>query len=64
MTLERARELVAMQTQFGGGYNRNATKLILAELYRDAGQQSVDKIIVEHNLEALFGFKPGTRFTT
>ena len=32
MTLEKARELLAVQAQTGGGYNRNAARLILAEV--------------------------------
>jgi len=32
MTLDRARELIATQLQFGSGYNRNAVRLILGEV--------------------------------
>ena len=32
MTLERARQLTSEQVAFGSGYNRNATRLILAFL--------------------------------
>jgi hypothetical protein len=28
MTLDKARELLAIQAELGGGYNRNAVKLI------------------------------------
>lgn len=59
MTLEKARELLGVQAQLGGGYNRNATKLILAEVYKDHGQHSVDDLIREFDLERLFGLKPG-----
>lgn len=59
MTLEKARELLSVQVTFGGGYQRNATKLILAEVQKDHGQAAVDQFIVEFGLEALFGFKPG-----
>ena len=34
MTLDRASELLAVQINMGGGYNRNAAKLILAEVER------------------------------
>jgi len=47
----------------GGGYNRNAARLILAEVQRDHGQAAVDTFIREFNLEQLFGFKTGTQFT-
>jgi hypothetical protein len=64
MTLEKARELLTVQVSFGGGYQRNATKLILAEVYKDHGQGAVDQLIRELDLEALFGFKPGQQFKT
>jgi hypothetical protein len=63
MTLEKARELLAVQAQMGGGYNRNAARLILAEVMREHGQAAVDGFIREFDLEHLFGFKAGTRFT-
>lgn len=37
MTLDRAQELLAVQINMGGGYNRNAAKLILAEVEREHG---------------------------
>jgi hypothetical protein len=48
----------------GGGYNRNAARLILAEVKLDHGQGTVDAFIREFDLETLFGFKPGTEFKT
>jgi hypothetical protein len=63
VTLEKARELLAVQAQMGGGYNRNAARLILAEVLRGHGQSAVDGFIREFDLEQLFGFKAGTRFT-
>ncbi len=62
MTLEKARELLAVQARMGGGYNRNGARLILAEVQQTQGQQAVDGLIREFNLETLFGFKPGTEF--
>ncbi len=62
MTLEKARELLAVQAQMGGGYNRNGARLILAEVQREHGQQAVDAFISEFDLEQLFGFLPGTEF--
>ena len=62
MTLERAHQLLAVQAGFGGPYNANSTKLILSEVMREHGQQSVDGLIRELKLEEIFGFKPGTVF--
>jgi hypothetical protein len=62
MTLERARELLKVQTGFGGSYNANSSKLILSEVMREHGQQAVDRLIVELELERVFGFQRGTRF--
>jgi hypothetical protein len=62
MTLDRARELLAVQVQIAGGYNRNSAKLILAEVEREHGQAAVDRLILEMDLEKVFGFEPGTRF--
>lgn len=62
MTLEKARELLEVQANLGGGYNRNATKLILAEVEREHGGGAVDRFIRDLNLESIFGFPPGTRF--
>lgn len=64
MTLEKARELLSVQASMGGGYNRNAARLILAEGKLDHGQGSVDAFIREFDLETLFGFKSGTDFKT
>ena len=62
MTLDKARELLALQVQMGSGYNRNAARLILAEVRREHGQAAVDHLIRELNLDETFGLKPGTVF--
>jgi hypothetical protein len=62
MTLERARELIQVQLQFGGGYNRNAVRLILAEVQREHGRAAVDGLIRELDLEQRFGLASGTDF--
>jgi len=62
MKLEKARELLAVQANMGGGYNRNGARLILAEVQREHGRAAVDRLIREFDLETLFGFKPGTEF--
>lgn len=63
MTIERARELIALQAQLGGGYNRNSVKLILGEVYRHHGQQAVDGLIREFDLTTLFGIETGNDFS-
>lgn len=62
MTLERARQLLKVQADFGGFYNANSSKLILSEVMKEHGQPAVDQLTVELELERVFGFKPGTRF--
>ncbi len=59
MTLEKARELLATQVSFGGGYNRNAARLILADVAREHGQTAADALIREFRLDQLFGFAAG-----
>lgn len=59
MTLEKAYELLQVQVGLASGYNRNSAKLILAEVQREHGQDAVDKLIRDLDLEAVFGFRPG-----
>lgn len=63
MTLDKARELLAIQAQFGSGYNRNSARLILAEVQRGHGQDAVDRLIRELDLERVFGLAPDTDFS-
>jgi hypothetical protein len=62
MTLEKAKQLLKVQADFGGFYNGNSTKLILSEVQREHGQAAVDECIRELGLDQVFGFQPGTRF--
>lgn len=62
MTLEKARELISMHVNLGSGYNQNAAKLVLGEVMRDHGQEAVDALIREFDLETLWAIQPGTRF--
>lgn len=62
MTLDRARELLQVQADFGGFYNGNSAKLILSEVSREHGQEAVDRMIRELHLDQIFGFVPGTHF--
>jgi hypothetical protein len=64
MTVDRARELLARQVTFGGGYQRNGARLVLAEVAREHGQAAVDSLIVELGLDSVFGFAVGEQFTT
>ena len=64
MTLDRAHQLLKTQAGFGGGYNRQGARLILAEVAREHGQEVVDGLIRELELERLFGIAPGTRFAS
>ena len=62
MTLEKARELIAMHVELGSGYNRNAARMVLGEVMRDHGQAAVDQLIRDHGLEQKWGITPGTHF--
>ncbi len=62
MTLEKARELLAVQAGLASGYNRNAAKLILLEVQREHGQDAVDRLIRELDLESAFRFHAGEHF--
>jgi hypothetical protein len=62
MTLDRARQLLKVQADFGGFYNGNSAKLILSEVQREHGQAAVDQLIRDLELNRIFGFEPGTRF--
>ena len=62
MTLDKARQLLKVQADFGGFYNGNSAKLILSEVQREHGQEAVDQMIRELRLDEVFGFEPGTRF--
>lgn len=62
MTINKARELLRNQSQIAGGYTKNGTKLILAEVLKEHEQKVVDQLIRELDLETIFDFKPGTVF--
>jgi hypothetical protein len=62
MTLEKVRELIAMHSSLGSGYNRNAARMVFGEVMRDHGLQAVDSLIREYVLEKQWGIKPGTKF--
>ncbi len=62
MTLEKAYELLEVQAYIGQGYNRNAARLILAEVQRDLGQAAIDQLITDLNMTEIFGFTTGEVF--
>ena len=61
MTLDKARELIAVQVDLGGGYNRHSVRVILTEVSREHGQSAVDQLIYEFSLDELFGLQPGQK---
>jgi hypothetical protein len=56
MTLKKARQLLEVQAGFGGGYNRNSARLILAEVRREHGEAAAGLLIRELRLDEIFGF--------
>lgn len=63
MTLEKSHELIAMHSGPGSGYHRNAARMVLGEFIWDHGQETVDSLIREYDLEKQWKIKPGTKFT-
>ena len=63
MTIDKAREFIQVQVGFGSGYNRNATKLILAEVEKVHGAEAVHRLIDEFRLDELFDLKKGMKFS-
>ncbi len=64
MTLSKACELLQTHITMGSGYNRQAARLVLAEVMSEHGQGAVDQLIRELELEEKFDFRPGMKFTT
>jgi hypothetical protein len=50
------------QADFGGFYNANGAKLIVAEVNREHGHAAADQHIRELDLERIFSFKSGPAF--
>ena len=59
MTIDRARELISIQVNMGGGYNRNSVRLLLHEVSKDHAQAGVDLLIREFALDEHFGLQAG-----
>ncbi len=64
MTLSKASELLQTHITMGSGYNRQAARLVLAEVMNEHGQGAVDQLIRELDLEEKFDFRPGMKFIT
>jgi hypothetical protein len=62
MTLDKARGLIQVRLSSGGGYNRNAVRLILAEISNEHGR-AVDPLLRELGLKERFGLNEGTDFS-
>jgi hypothetical protein len=62
LTLDEIRVMLSEQADRGGGYNRNAAREMLAQVECGYGQQVVDNLIREFDLESTFDFKPGKSF--
>nr|VFK27452.1 MAG: hypothetical protein BECKMB1821G_GA0114241_10288 [Candidatus Kentron sp. MB]VFK32022.1 MAG: hypothetical protein BECKMB1821I_GA0114274_10297 [Candidatus Kentron sp. MB]VFK75676.1 MAG: hypothetical protein BECKMB1821H_GA0114242_102841 [Candidatus Kentron sp. MB] len=62
LSLEEIRASLSIQADKGGGYNRNAAWEMLAQVECGYGQQAVDELIREFDLESTFDFKPGNSF--
>jgi len=62
MTLDEAHELLEVRVYISQGYNRNSAKLILAEVQREHGMEASDRLIIELNMPAVFGFESGQTF--
>ena len=56
MTLDKARQLLQVQVDFGGGRNRNGARLIIEDVVREHGQSAANQLITEMRLDEIFGF--------
>ena len=59
MTIDKAKEYIATQMQFGSGYNRHSIRLILLDVQKEYGQQGVDILIKSFNLDQKIGLPLG-----
>jgi hypothetical protein len=59
LTLEQAQQLLQIQADSGGSYNRKSALLVLAEVHQKHGQAAVDRLIDKLHLEEIFGFESG-----
>lgn len=58
MTLDKARQLLQVQVDFGGGRNRQGARLIIADVVREHGQEAANQLITDMRLDEIFGFIP------
>lgn len=62
MSMEAAIERIQQQLSIGSGYSRHSIMMVLGEVSRAHGQQAVDFLIREFDLENLYGFVPGRNY--
>ena len=55
MTLDQARNLLKIQADFGGTYNRTSARQLLAEVRILFGDSTMQDLINEFNLTEIFG---------
>lgn len=58
MTLDKARQLLQVHVDFGGGRNTNGARLIIEDVVREHGQNAANQLITEMRLDEIFGFAP------
>jgi hypothetical protein len=61
VTLDKARQLLAVQVGFGGGYNRQGARLILADVAREHGADAADRLLAEVDPAGVLGLGPAPR---
>lgn len=63
MTHDKARELMRVEPGSGGGYHRNAVRLILGEVSREHGQSAANGLTREPDPEQAFDLADNTCFS-
>ena len=63
MPRDKARELIWVQPGYGGGYNRNAVRLIPGEAQRKQRKSVVNGLIRDPDLELASGLAENTDFS-
>jgi hypothetical protein len=58
MTLDKARESLATHVESGGGYNRNAVRMVLGEVMHEHVRETTDQLMRGQGLEQKWQIKP------
>ncbi len=61
MTLDKARQLLAVQVGFGGGYNRHGARLILDAVAREHGRGAAERLLRDVDPADVLGLASGQR---